>query len=97
MPVLGIDPDTALAPRHPEEPAIVHDIEELRGGARRAAPVVLDRPVVEMRVDLARVHGTALAHELQQLEGASAPGGAPGTAALSRARMHQRLERPRDE
>ncbi|SRR5260370_30228881 len=55
-----------------------------------------------MVIDLARMHGAALAHELQQqlglLPASSRPGrGRIGRDAAIRARMHQRLQRPRQE
>ena len=39
--VRGIDPDAALAPRHAQQAAVVHRVQQVGRGVRRAAPVVL--------------------------------------------------------
>ena len=68
----------------------MHQLEHVRRRARGSAPVVGDRAVREVRVDLARMHRTALAHELEDRPGALVGGG----RRHRRARMHQRLHRP---
>ena len=79
-----------FAPRDAQQAAVVHVVEQMRRRARRAAPVVRHRAVGEVRVHFARVHGAALADELEQRLRPSS--GAPvGPARLLRARMHQRV------
>jgi hypothetical protein len=56
----------ALAPRHAQQAAVVHAVEQLRAGVAAEPPNQLRGLAVrEVRVDLARVHHAALAHELQ--------------------------------
>ena len=61
-----VDADACVAPDDAQQPAVVHRIEQMRRRVRGAAPVVGHRAVREVRVDLARVHRAALAHELEQ-------------------------------
>src|SRR5260370_32936057 len=74
----------------------MHGVQEMGGGVRRAAPVVLHSTMREMVVHLPRVHSTAFAHELQQEFRLFAAGSGPGTTAFGgdtriRAGGHQRL------
>ena len=64
--VCGVDADAVLTPRHTQQAAVVHGVQQMGRGVRRAAPVVLHRAVREMFIYLARVHCTAFAYELQQ-------------------------------
>ena len=51
-----VDADAALPPRHAQEAAVVHGLEQVCRGGRRAAPVVRDPAVGEVRIHVARVH-----------------------------------------
>ena len=88
-----VDADAALAPAHAKQALVVHQLEHVRRRARGSAPVVGDRAVREVRVDLARMHRAALAHELEDRPGALVGGGRRDR----RARMHQRLHAPGHE
>src|SRR5258708_10364662 len=66
MLVCGVDADAALAPRYTQQAAVMHRVQQLGGGVRRAAPVILHRTVREMVVYFARMHCAAFAYELQQ-------------------------------
>ena len=73
----------------------MHVVEQVGGGARRAAPVVGDLAVGEELVHLARMHDAALAHELEQRLRAPLRDDAPRR--LPDARVHQRLLLARQE
>ena len=94
--VRGVDADAALAPRHTQQAAVMHGVQQMGRGARRAAPVVLHRAVREMVIHLARVHGAAFAYELQQELCLLLACGGPRPTAFGRdtairPRMHQCL------
>ena len=67
----------------------------MRGRVRRAAPVVGDPPVGEVGVDVARMRLAALANELEKR--ALAPALRHRAPGRRHARMHQPLNRARDE
>ncbi len=69
----------------------MHAVEHVRRGVRRAAPIIDDAAVREMRVDVARMHLAALAHELEHGLRALHARGAPARA--GGARVHQRMVR----
>ena len=97
IPVLvrRVEPDPGLAPHHAQRAVIVQQVEVMRRRARRSAPVVGDAAAREMRVDVARMDGAAVADERQQilrLARASA-----GEAADDAAGVHQRLQPARHE
>ncbi len=91
MLVHGVDSDSGLTARHSQQSAVVHGIEQVRRRARRAAPVVGDRAVREMRVHLAWMHRSVGADEIQQRPHVPAACRAPWDRTA--ARMHQRLQR----
>jgi hypothetical protein len=75
----GVHADAGVAPNHPEKATIVHRLEQLRRGPRRAAPPVRRPPVLEALVHLPRMHLPALAHELEhRLRGSTPLGRPPG-------------------
>ena len=88
-----VDPDAPRPPRHAQHAAVVHVVEQVCGRGRRAAPVVRDRAVREMFVDLARMHRLARAHEREHLLGSLPPhrNGRRGP------RVHQRVNSARQE
>jgi hypothetical protein len=85
----GVDARAGVAPCHAQQAAVVHRVEQLGRGVARAAEPVDDLAVVEVRVDLARMHGAALAHESEHRVGLGLARLAPAQARL--ARMHQRV------
>lgn len=89
MVVRDVDADAVLATRDAQETAIVQLVQQMRGRARRAAPVVGHRAVREVVVDLSRVDGTALPDEREERTRAFPARRRSGRAAC--ARMHQRL------
>jgi hypothetical protein len=93
--VRGIQANATIAPRHPQQAAVVHAIEQVRGRVRRAAPGVDGAAVREVRVDLARVHRAALAHESEQVSRLALLHHAPRPGAG--AWVHQRLVLRRHE
>ncbi len=62
-----IDAGTAVAPGHPQQPSIVHMVQQLRAGVRRAAEPIGDPAMREMRVHFARMHHAAFTHECEDL------------------------------
>src|SRR5262245_50340190 len=87
--VRGVDADARVPARDAQQSAVVHRVEQMGGGVRGATPVVGDSPVREMAIDIARMHGSARAHEVEQRAHAAALSGPPGCG--SAARVHQRL------
>ena len=85
----GVHARAGVASRHAQQSAVVHAVEQLGAGVARAAEPVGHLAVLEMRVDLARVHGAAFAHECQHRVGLVARGLRPARPRL--ARMHQRV------
>ena len=83
-----VDSDAGLAADHAQQAAVMHRIQQMGRRARRAAPVVRHRAEREMIVNLARVHRTANADELQQALDVSAARDAPRRLTPA-ARMHQ--------
>src|SRR5258708_4002904 len=97
-----IDANAALSPRDAQQAAVMHGVQQVRRGVRRAAPIVSNRAVSEMLICLARVHRTTFAYELQQELRPLPAFGWPGRTAFGwdagiRARMQQRLYRARHE
>jgi hypothetical protein len=85
----------AFATRDPQQAAVMHAVEQLRAGVRRAAEPVGDLAVREVRVDVARMHRAArrdeVAHRVRLLPARRRPRHA------RRARMHQVMVRARQE
>src|SRR5258708_3421212 len=97
-----IDANAALSPRDAQQAAVMHGVQQVRRGVRRAAPIISHRAVREMLICLARVNRTTFAYELQQELRPLPACGWPGRTAFGwdagiRARMHQRLYRARHE
>src|SRR4029077_21269781 len=100
--------DTAPAAHPPRQAAIVHRVQKMRAGVRRAAPVVAHRAVREMIIDLARMCAAAFADELEDSLRLLHPFGGPtdarrilillsGLGHRGESRMHQRVYRTRHE
>jgi hypothetical protein len=60
----GIHAHAAFSPRHAQQAAVMHAVQELRTGPGVAAEPVLGRAVLEGGVDLARVNHAATLHKL---------------------------------
>jgi hypothetical protein len=90
-----VDACAAVAPRDPQQAAVVHAVEQLGARVRRATEPVAHLAMREMRVHLARVHGAALGDEGEHRMGLLPARGAPRGA--RRARMHQGMVRARQK
>jgi hypothetical protein len=90
-----VDPYAVVAPRDAQQAAVVQAVEQVRRRIRRAAPVVANRPVREVRVDVARMRFAALADEFEHGLRAPARRGSPPRS--RDARVHQRVVRARQE
>ncbi len=95
MRVHGVEADAGVAADDAQGAVVVQQVEVVRRRARRSAPVVGDAAAREVRVDVARVNGAALAHEGEELLRLAGP--AAGEAPDDAARVHQRLDPRRDE
>ena len=90
-----VDAHAGVAPRDAQQAAVVHAVEQLGRSPARAAEPVAHAAVREVRVDLGRVHGAALAHEVQHRLCLRPARLRPGLTGL--ARVHQRRGRARQE
>jgi hypothetical protein len=90
-----VQPNSALAARNAQHPAVVHGIQQLRRCVARTNEPVGRLAMGEVRVGLARVDHAALAHEIQyriRLAPTRLRSRLP-----RRARVHQRMQAARDE
>ncbi len=65
VPARGVHAGPAVAPRDPQQPAIVHLVEQAGGRVGGAAEPVGHLAVCEMRIHGARMRGAAVADELK--------------------------------
>jgi hypothetical protein len=90
-----VQPDAPFTPRHPQQPAIVQAIEQLRAGAGAAAEPIGGGAERQRRVHLARVRHASVTHHLQHPLRVLPLSLRP--RARRRARVHQRVQLTRDE
>ena len=57
----GVNPDAAIAPDHAQPALVVQCVEQVRGGVRRASPIVGDGAMGKVGVNLARMDESAFA------------------------------------
>src|ERR1700733_10953351 len=97
-----IQPNPRSASWNSQQAVIMHRVQQARSCVRRSSPIVLDRTVSEMTIDLLGMNHSALPHEFQHKLGALSPAETPRNTSLSchpggESRMHQRLQLARYE